>query len=63
MSHNPGAKSGMHSLMIEVGLLPLPEENPNKPGQIHEEEDSTTAEKSEVRDAAKDQIGHGERFD
>jgi hypothetical protein len=33
------------------------------PKQLQEEEDRKTAEKSQVRDAAKDHIGHGEQFD
>jgi hypothetical protein len=57
MSHSLSARSGTQR------LLPLSQEDSNMPKQLQEEEDRKTAEKSQVRDAAKDQIGHGEQFD
>jgi hypothetical protein len=71
MSHNARTNSGIHSLMTEIGLLPLPEDEPVKREQsLKNEHDTavekshdTAVEKSKVRDAVKDQIGHGEQFD
>jgi hypothetical protein len=63
MSHNARTNSGIRSLMTEIGLLPLPEDEPAKREQSLKNEDDTAAEKSKVRDAVKDQIGHGEQFD
>jgi hypothetical protein len=57
MSHSLSARSGTQR------LLPLSQEDSNMPKQLQEEEDRKTAEKSQVRDAAKDHIGHGEQFD